>query len=177
LIRFADSICRAFAAILLFAIVASLHAQLPNDNEAWKSRCNLLTSQSAIIQSGNLPAPLISATHGVPADDFFVLAVNRAQAGQHSTACTMYFLAAIAERVGNGARPDPLTAANYAIIGGSEWKLARHQHLRMKEHVTRVKLKVEEITGKESLTLTPDQTMAALTAAGTMPLSLTPSGT
>jgi len=176
LILNAVSFRRAFAAILLFAAVATLHAQLPNDNEAWKSRCNLLTAQSTAIQNGATPALLIAATRGVPANDFFVLAVNRAQAGQHFTACTMYFLAAVAARSGNGAKPDPISATNDAIVGGSEQKLANRHHLRMKEHLKRVELKVEEITGKP-LTLTPDQTSAALQAAGTMPLSLTPSGT
>jgi hypothetical protein len=156
---------------LLLSVSAALHAQLPTDSNAWKSRCNLLQANSAKIVDGTAPATLVSATRGVPGYDYFVLAVNRAQAGQHYAACTMYYLAAIAEHAGNGGKTDTVASSNYAVVGGSEWKLAQHHHLRMHEHVVRVKLKVEELTGKP-LSLTPPQTSAVLDAASTTPIAL-----
>jgi len=157
---------------ILFGAAAAISAQLPIDTQVWKDRCNLLAASSSAIQTGATPAPLLAATRGVPARGFFILAVNRAQAGDHYVACTMYYLAAISERQGNGGfKSDPLAVTNDAIVGGSELKLAHHQHLRMKEHEVRIKLKVEEITGKP-LVLTPPETSAVLDAAGTTPITV-----
>ncbi len=165
---------RSVLVLLALGIAASpsMHAQLPVNDVAWKDRCELLAASANSIQSATPPAALVSLTHGVPAHGFFVLAVDRAQAGQHFVACTMYFLAALADRAGNGGMRDPLMAANYATIGGSEDKLAHGHHLNMHEHVIRVKMKVEEMTGKP-LSLTPPETSAVLDASTTMPVSLT----
>ena len=159
---------------LLLSASAAMRAQLPVNDLAWKDRCELLAASANAIQSATPPAALASLMHGVPARGFFVLAVDRAQAGQHFVACTMYYLAALADRAGNGGMrdPNPLMAVNYATIGGSEDKLAHGHHLNMHEHVTRVKMKVEEMTGKP-LSLTPPETTAVLDASTTMPVSLT----
>ena len=139
----------------------------------WKDRCNLLASFSTQIQNGQISPSLAAMTRGVPARGYFVLAVDRAQAKQHYVACTMYYLAAIADREGNGgAKPDPLTSTKYAVIGGSELKLAHGRHLNMHEHMVRVKMKMDEATG-QPLTLTPPQTTAVLDASTTMPITLT----
>jgi len=165
---------RVASLVIVLGATAAISAQLPEDSQVWKDRCNLLAASSAAIQNGSTPASLLAATRGVTTRGFFVLAVNRAQAGDHYVACTMYYLAAIAERSGNGgAKPDPLAVTNDAIVGGSELKLAHHQHLRMKEHEVRIKLKVEEMTG-QPLTLTPPETTAVLEAATTTPITLAP---
>jgi hypothetical protein len=138
----------------------------------WKDRCNLLANYSTQIQNGQISPALASMTRGVPARGYLVLAVDRAQAKQHYVACTMYYLAAIAERQGNGGvQADPLTSTKYAVIGGSELKLARGRHLNMHEHMVRVKMKMDEATG-QPLTLTPPQTTAVLDASTTMPITL-----
>jgi hypothetical protein len=157
------------AAVLLTA--AAAHAQLPTDSQPWKDRCNLMSSEAAAIRTGRVPTMFTSATRGVPSHSFLVLAVNRAQNGQHYLACTLYYMAAVADRAGNGSAPNAEQAFDEAIIGGSELKLAHHRHLNMTEHEKRIKFKVEEMTGAP-LSLTPDQTQAAVDAASTMPLTM-----
>jgi hypothetical protein len=159
--------------VVLVGGAAFCHAQLPTNSGVWKDRCNLLASNSGAIQNGQIPPALAAMTHGVAARGYFVLAVDRAQAKQHYVACTMYYLAAIAERQGNGAKPDLLASTNDAVVGGSELKLARGHHLNMHEHVTRVRMKVEEMRG-QPLALSPPQTTAVLDASTTMPISLIP---
>jgi hypothetical protein len=161
---------RLFAAAVLLAAAAA-HAQLPTDSQPWKDRCNLLASASAAIGSGHVPPMLNRVTRGVPSHGFLVLAVDRAQQGQHYVACTLYYLAAVADRAGNGGTPIPAQAFDEAIIGGSELKLAHHRHLNMTEHEKRIKFKVEELTGKP-LSLTPDQTQAVIDASSTMPITM-----
>ena len=169
---FSTSLRRIVACMIALGAFTALHAQLPVNNNVWKDRCNLLAASAGSIQSSTPPAALVAITRGVPARGFLVLGVDRAQAGQHYVACTMYYLAAIAERAGNGVTPNPIAATNDAIVAGSEFKLARGHHLNMHEHVTRVKMKVEEITG-QPLSLTPPETTAVLDASSTMPVSLT----
>jgi len=161
---------RILSLTILLGVATAASAQLPVNSEVWKERCNLLASSSAAIQNGKMPAELAAATRGVTARGFIVLAVNRAQAGQHYVACTMYYLAAISERAGKGA--DLTAAGDDAIVAGSELKLAQGQHLRMKEHTTRIAMKMHEMTGKP-LILTPPETSAVLEAATTAPVTLT----
>ena len=164
-----QAVIRAVVALQLLTVAGAVLAQLPMNNDAGKARCNVLAAAQKAIDAGIVPGPLVAATRGVPGRDFFVLAVDRAQAKQHYVACTMYFLAAIADRAGNGGHQDATQASNEAIVGGSELKLARGFHLKMAEHATRIKMKVEEMTG-QPLSLTPPQTSAVLNAATTMPI-------
>jgi hypothetical protein len=166
------SLYRMAAVALLLSAASAIHAQLPVNDQVWKDRCNLLAASSNSIQTGKLSEMFLTATRGVPSRGFLVLAVNRAQAGQHYVACTMYYLAAVAARAGNGGKPDLVAATNDAIVAHSEWKLARHHHLNMQEHMKRVEMKVEEITG-QPLSLTPVETSAVLDASSTMPITLT----
>jgi len=165
---------RIVTLVIVVSAASAASAQLPANSDVWKDRCNLLASSSNAIQSGTTPAELVAATRGVTSRGFLVLAINRAQAGQHYVACTMYYLAAISERAGNGGvKPNLIAAGNDAIVAGSELKLARGQHLRMKEHTTRIAMRMHEMTG-QPLTLTPPETSAVLDAATTTPVVLTP---
>jgi len=160
----------------LLGMAATLHAQLPVNNDTWKTRCGVLASSAQAIDNGSTPAALVSATRGISGRPFYVLGVNRAEAEQHYVACTMYYLAAISARTGNGGKADPDAASNYTILAGSELKLARGQSLTLSETFKRIQMKVSGITGT-TLTLTPNETSAAIDAATTMPLSVTPAGT
>jgi len=173
-----SSVVRNLAATaLLVAASTAMHAQLPVNNDTWKTRCNVLATNAAAIDNGAAPAALVSATRGIKANDFYVLAVNRAEADQHFVACTMYYLAAISARTGNGGKPDSATAANYSVLAGAELKQAKGESLSMGEYMKRVQMKVGALTGS-TMTLTPNQTSAAIDAATTMPLLATPtSGT
>lgn len=162
-----------FSAVLLlaFGISAAMHAQLPQNNDTWKTRCNLLAASASSIQSGHPPAVLVAATRGVPSHSFFVLAVNRSEEDQHYVSCTLYYMAAISARMGNGGKPDLDAANDFLVLAGAEVKDARGQSITMAEYFKRLKIKAAGLTGK-SLTLTPAETEAAITASTTMPLSL-----
>ena len=159
---------------LLFAFFVctpiAVHAQLPVNNDVWKTRCNVLAN--AAKQGSATPAVFVSATRGIPGQKFYALAVDRGQAGEHYVACALYFLSAISEQHGNGGKADPKAANSDAILAGAELKLARHQHLSMTEHLKRVEMKVETLS--TPLGLTSDETAAVITASTTMPLSATP---
>jgi hypothetical protein len=159
--------------LLVFGLSTAMHAQLPQNNDTWKTRCNLLAASASAIQNGNAPSVLSAATRGVASRPYYVLAVNRAENDQHFVACTLYYMAAIAARQGNGGKSDPDAAADYAILAGAEWKDATGQSLTMSERMKRLKLKASGITGG-SLTSTPTETSAVIAAATTMPLTLTP---
>src|ERR1700679_35345 len=90
-----------------FSVASTLHAQLPQNNEAWKTRCTLLASSASAIENGNPPAVLVASTRGLASHPFYVLAVDRAQADQHYVACTLYYMAAISAKLGNGGKADP----------------------------------------------------------------------
>jgi hypothetical protein len=161
-----------FLAALLFAtgLTAAAHAQLPSNNEVWKSRCNLLASQSSAIDAGNLSPALITSTRGVSSHSFLVLAVNRSDADQHYVSCVMYYMAAVAARNGNAGAKDATAASDYAVLAGAERKDATQQSLTMSERMKRIKFKATNLSGLSS---SPTETTAALTASTTMPLSLT----
>jgi hypothetical protein len=165
---------KLFALCLLAApfIAFAAQAQLPTDSTTYANRCAQFAGNSGQIEAGNIAPKFISVTRGVPSHSFFVLAVDRAQHGQHDVACVMYYMAAIADSRGNGASSNALQSREEAIIGRSESKLAHHHHLDALEHEKRVKYKVEEMTGSKALSLPPDQTQAAIDAASTMPLSM-----
>jgi len=165
---------RYFALLLLvLGFSTALRAQLPQNNEAWKTRCNLLAASASAIENGNPPAVLLRATRGVSSHPYYVLAVDRAQADQHYVACTLFYMAAISARAGNGGKPDPSAAADYAILAGAELKDTRGESLTMTERFKRIEIKASALTGK-SLTSTPAETSAVIDASTTMPLTLTP---
>ena len=167
----------AVALTILFGMVAALHAQqLPVNNDTWKTRCSVLASAAPAIVNGSTPSALVSATRGVAGRPFYVLAVNRAEAEQHYVACTMYYLAAISARTGNGGKVDADAANDYTVLAGSELKLAKGQSLSFSETFKRLQIKVSGLTGT-TMTLTPNETSAAIEAATTMPLSVSPAGT
>jgi hypothetical protein len=171
--RTPSALIRRFAALLLvFGVSTALHAQLPQNNEAWKSRCNLLASSASAIQSGKPPAVLVAATHGVNSHPFYVLAVDRAQADQHYVACTLYYMAAISAYAGNGGKADPSAASDYVLLASAEAKEARGESLTMSERFKRLQVKASGLTGKP-LTSTPAETSAVIEASTTMPLTLT----
>ena len=158
--------------LLVFGFSTALHAQLPRNNEAWKTRCNLLAASATALQNGNPPAVLVASTRGVSSHPFYVLAVKRAQADQHYVACTLYYMAAISARAGNGGKPDLAAASDYAVLAGAEAKDARGESLTMSERFKRLQIKTSGLTGK-SLTSTPAETSAVIDASTTMPLTLT----
>ena len=162
--------------LLVFGISAAAHAQLPQNNDAWKTRCNLLAASASAIQNGNTPSILSAATRGVASRPYYVLAVNRAENDQHYVACTLFYMASISARQGNGGKADPDAAADYAILAGAELKDATGQSLTMSERMKRLKLKASGLTGG-SLTSTPAETSAVIAASTTMPLTLTPAVT
>ena len=164
-----------FFAVLLFVLGMStaLRAQLPENNDAWKMRCNLLAASATAIQNGNPPAVLLAATRGVNSHPYYVLAVDRAQAGQHYVACTLFYMAAMSARAGNGGKPDLAAASDYAVLAGAEAKDARGESLAFSERLKRLQIKASGLTGKP-LTSTPAETSAVIDASTTMPLTLTP---
>ena len=168
----ADFRFRLAAVLLLAGTAVSLHAQLPGDSEAYKARCALLASQSNAVLSGTTPAALVSATRSIRGDKFYALAVNRSQAGYHYIACTLYSLAAIAERAGNSGQHNYKAANDDLILAAAELRLAHHQHLLMAQHVKRVEMKIDAIGS--TLSLNSDETGQVLDAAGTTPITLAP---
>jgi len=172
--RSAHRIQRTVVAFLLaLGVSAAAHAQLPQNNEAWKTRCNLLASSANAIQNGNPPSVLVAATRGVVSHPFYVLAVDRSQADQHYVACTLFYMAAISARMGNGGQSDPSAANDDAILAGAELKDARGESLTLSEHFKRLQIKASGLSGK-ALTSTPAETSAVINASTTMPLTLTP---
>ena len=169
-----SALIRCFSVcLLLFGFSTALRAQLPQNNEAWKSRCNLLAASATAIQNGNPPAALLAATRGVNSHPFYVLAVDRAQADQHYVACTLFYMAAMSARAGNGGKPYLTAASDYAILAGAEAKDARGESLTFSERYKRLQMKASGLTGKP-LTSTPAETSAVIDASTTMPLTLTP---
>jgi hypothetical protein len=166
------SVLRLFAALLVVAGFASVaHAQLPVNSDVWKTRCNLLASQSAAIDAGHPPSMLVSATRGVSSHPFLVLAVNRSDAEQHYVSCAMYYMAAMAARNGNGGAKDPSAASDYSVLASAELKDATKQSLTLSERYKRLKFKASNLGGLSS---SPAETSAAIDASSTMPLSLIP---
>ena len=159
--------------LVLLPFAAALHAQLPVNNDAWKTRCNLLAASSKAIEDGTTPSLLVAATHGVTGKSFYVLALNRSQANQHYVACTLYYLAAIAERSGNAGKGDPSTASDDATLASAEAKEARGDSASFYESWKRFTMKFTGLSGT-TLTVTAAESAAVLSAATTMPLSLIP---
>ena len=75
---------------------------MPTDNNVWKQRCTMLNTLAAKIDSGHAPEVLVTGTRGIPSLQFASFAFDRSRATEHNVACTMFFMAAISERAGNG---------------------------------------------------------------------------
>ncbi len=163
----------ACAFVLVLGASAALHAQLPQNNEVWKTRCSLLAASAGAIQNGHPPAALVAATHGVNSHPYYVLAVDRSQADQHYVACALFYMAAISARMGNGGKVDPSAADDYVVLAGAELKDAHGESLTMSERFKRFQIKASALSGK-SLSSTPAETSAVIDASTTMPLTLTP---
>jgi hypothetical protein len=162
----------SFACIVLAFATVTAAAQLPVDNGVWRDRCNLLSSQANATLSGATPAPLVNATRGISAGKFHAMAVNRAQAGDHYVACTMYSLAAISARAGNGGVHDYKTANNNVVLAAAELRLAHHQHLLMVQHLKRVEMKIDALG--TTLSLNASESSDVIAAASTTPITLAP---
>jgi hypothetical protein len=76
---------------------------------------------------------------------------ERANAGQHYIACTMYYTAALAEHQGNGGKIDPGRAHTDIVLAGAEAKRAAGLPLTFKEKMDRASGKLNP-AGKNSLT-------------------------
>jgi hypothetical protein len=133
---------RLFLALPVVLFVASsMHAQEPLDSDAWKSRCLALNSAAESIDKGSATPELLSTTKAIAGAKFAAVAHERAGAGQHYIACTLYYTAAMAERMGNGGKIDPAKSHSDVILGGIELKHATGEALTFKE-------KMEATSGK-----------------------------
>ena len=74
MINLSATLRRLSALAILIASASAIHAQLPMNNDAWKTRCDLLTASAGAIANGNPPAALLGITRGVSAHSFYVLA-------------------------------------------------------------------------------------------------------
>jgi hypothetical protein len=171
---------RFFALLLIVATAATLQAQqLPKDNDVWKTRCALLASYDNAIQTGAMPPALVSATRGVAGEKFAILATERSQDTQHNVACTMFYLAAISVRAGNGPKLTPKLQAkavkNYSLLGHYEFEVAHGQKPQMTERMKRASIKAKNFG--TPLTLNADESGMVIAAATTMPLSVSPTST
>ncbi len=155
----------AFAALSFSA--AAAHAQMPEDNAAWTARCAMLNSLATQIDGGHVPASLAAGTHGVPSIEFATFGFDRSRASEHNVACTMFFMAAIAERNGNGAAANPKTAHNLLVVAQSEVALAHKVKVTTLQHMKRGEEEAKQVKAKS---LTADQSSAVLAAADTLPL-------
>lgn len=159
------------ALFLALTAATSLRAQLPIDSNVWKERCTLLSNNADKIQNGTAPAVMVSATRGIPGPEFYTMAVNRAEDQDHYVACTFYYMAALAERNGNGGKRDDKIVQADAILAASELRMAQHQHLTMAQHVKRFEMKATTLAS--TLTLDQQQSHAVLVAGTTFPITLT----
>lgn len=156
-IRFAA----ATAALLLAATAARAHAQMPTDNDTWKARCSALTSEASDLN--HLSPAVLSLTRGVQASKFQTFAFDRQAAGQHQVACTLFFMAAIAN-----AHADASAAQDSLLMANLELKGMRGQSASFSEGFARTRIKAVELT-RPSLTLDDEQKVVL--AATTIPFN------
>ncbi len=159
-------------ALGVISMGAVAHAQLPEDNLVWKGRCNRLAALDAQLQQGKVTPALVALTHGVAGVDFTTVAFNRSSAGDHYVACTMFYLASIAETAGNGGSPRPHPARNRAILGQEEYRKAHHRKTTVTEELKRAEVEAGQISAP---TPTTGQVGKVIEAADTMPTASTPS--
>lgn len=150
------------AALLVSASSVAAHAQMPADNDTWKARCSVLAAQAADL---NHITPSVAAlTKGVSGSKFQTFGFDRQAAGQHQVACTMFYLAAIANQAGNNAS----AAKDAQLLANLEVKATRGQEPSFTENLTRTKVKAIEIT-HPALTLSDEEKIVL--AATTIPFT------
>ena len=156
------------ALVLLFSAAATAaHAQMPQDNEVWKARCKMLNGLAATIDAGNTPPVLAAATHGLPSIQFAEFGFDRSRATEHNVACTMFYMAAIAERAGNITN-NPKTAHNLIVVAQSEYALAHGRKVTALQHVKRGEEEAKQVGAKH---MDSAQSEAVLQATSTFPIT------
>jgi hypothetical protein len=121
----------AAATLLLSSVAATLHAQMPVDNDTWKARCGAVASMADI---DHLNPQVVSLTHGVDGAKFTTFAFDRQAAGQHNVACTLFYLGAIA----NAGKGNTSDAKDAAVMASLEVKALHNQEPSWTESMIRV---------------------------------------
>ena len=130
----------------------------------------MLSGLAAQIEAGKAPATLVTATHSLPSIQFATFGFDRSRATNHNVACAMFFMAAIAERAGNGTGGgNPRTAHNLLVVAQSEVMLAQGHKPTMKQHVKRGEEEAKQVSAKP---LTGEESAAIINAVGTLPLKM-----
>jgi hypothetical protein len=143
---------RCGAGAWLLVVAMAVRGQMPTDNDMWKARCTTLSGSAGAIDHGSAPPELLQTTKGIPGDKFAAVAHERAGAGQHYIACTLYYTAAMAYHMGNGGKIDVSKAHTEVVLGGTEVKLATGQPLTFGEKMDRTSGK---LALKKTAPLTP----------------------
>jgi len=147
---------------LLFLMVSTARAQEQTDSDVWRSRCVALNAAADSIDKGFPPQALLGTTKGIAGAKFAAVAHERGLAGQHYIACTLYYTAAMAERLGNDGKIDLSKAHSYVFLGGIELKRSTGQSLSFKE---KTELTSGKVTGSSKAgTLSPVETAAVFAA-------------
>jgi hypothetical protein len=152
----------ALGGALVMALTAPARAQEPVDSDAWRSRCLALNAAADAINKGFPPPALMATPKDIPGIKFAAVAHERSLAGQHYIACTMYYTAAIAERLGNGGKIDLGKAHTDVFLGGVELKRSTGQALSFKEKMQSTS---DKVTGSSKAgTLSPVEIAAVFAA-------------
>jgi hypothetical protein len=154
------------AVLLLAAGAARARAQMPTDNDTWKARCASLASQASDLN--HLPATATAMTRGVAGSKFQTFAFDRQAAGQHQVACTLFFLAAVANQTGAGAKADGSAAQDSLLMANLEIKGMKGQSASFSEGFSRARIKAVEIS-RPSLTVADEEKIVL--AATTIPFN------
>jgi len=160
---------------LLFGLVVALcgraYAQMPSDDDTWKARCNALSANTAAIDKGSAAQNLLQTTHGIAGEKFEAVAHERAGAGQHYIACTLYYTAAMAQHMGNGGKIDAGRAHTDVVLAGAELKRATGVSLSFSERMDTTGSKMPSV--KKTPPLTPADVNAVFGAFnGTGPVAV-----
>jgi hypothetical protein len=156
--------------VVLAASTTALHAQYPTDNAAWKARCTLLAASDDAIENGTVPAAFIPRIKSIPALHFTTFAFDRSRTNEHYVACTLFYMAAIGERIGSGGVPaSQSTARDRAILAQAEIHLAHKESVTMVQHLKRATAEAGQVIAPA---LTAPQLEAVIAAADTLPLSI-----
>ena len=150
------------AALLVSASSVAALAQMPSDNDTWKARCSVLAAQAADLS--HITPSVEALTRGVAGSKFQTFGFDREAAGQHQVACTMFYLAAIANQAGH----DASAAKDAQLLANLEIKTTHGQPPSFSEGITRTKVKAIEIT-HPALTLSDEEKIVS--AATTIPFT------
>ncbi len=155
--------------VLLSLPLVAAQAQMPVDNLAWKGRCIRLNAMKGAIEAPVLDPALAQSAQGVTSEKFMTMGFDRARAKEHYVACTMFYMAAIAQRAGNGGvKPNPRSAHNLDVVALAEYQLAQQQKLTMVEHVKRAEVELKEVAAKP---LTAEDSAQIIHAASVLPVT------